>query len=144
MISAKRIVTIFSRRGGNGKFTKTADHLSSDERKRLKTELGGDAALIASLRSEEEWFALTETHLVSRRAGAFRKVRLDEVASLISFAGGRGFEQGKKHGGIVEVRLIDGSVLTVNTESGGPFVALTNVFLYLARVNRNSDAACTR
>jgi len=143
MISAKRIVTIFSRRGGSGEFTKTGDGLTANERARLQEKLGDQAPLIASAPSEEEWFALTETHVASKRLGAFRKFRLDEIAALTSPAGGRGFEQGKKNGGIVEVRLIDGSTLAVSTESGGPFVALTNVFLYLARVNRKFGARTT-
>jgi hypothetical protein len=143
MISAKRIVTIFARRGGGGEFTKTADELTSSERARLQAELEGQAPLIASARSEDEWFALTETHIASKRPGAFRRVRLDEIAALISPAGGKGFERGKKDGGVVEVRLRDGSTVTVSTESGGPFVALTNAFLYLARVNRKYGAACT-
>ncbi|MFZ0200786.1 MAG: hypothetical protein WB523_15095 [Candidatus Sulfotelmatobacter sp.] len=73
----------------------------------------------------------------------FRRIRLNDVEGVISPSGGRGFEQGKKHGGVVEVRLKDGSTLPVNTESGGPFVALTNVFLYLTRVNRQRQRTLT-
>jgi hypothetical protein len=140
MISAKRIMIIFSRRGGSGEFTKTANELTSNERAFLNLALG-QTPLIACMRSEEEWFAMTETHVATKRPGAFLSVGLNEVAAIVSPAGGRGFERGKKYGGAVEVRLTDGSTLTVNTESGGPFVALTNVFLYLARVNKSSGAA---
>ncbi len=136
MISAGRIATIFSRRGGSGEFTKAAEELTSDQFAHLRGRLDGQTPLIASVRSEEEWFALSDSQLVSERLGVFRRIRLDDVEGLLSPAGGRGFERGKKHGGIVEVQLKDGSTLAITTESGGPFAALTNVFLYLTRVNR--------
>ena len=138
MISANRIVAIFSRRGGSGEFTKTAGELISTERERLQAALEGESPLIASVRSKDEWFAFTEKHIAKKSGGTFRRVKLREVASLISAAGGRSFEHGRKYGGVVQVRLKDGSTLSFETESGGPWVGLMNVVLYLERVNRNS------
>jgi hypothetical protein len=143
MISARRIVTIFLRRGGSGEFTKTADELTSSQVAHFQDRLEGQTPLIASMRSADEWFALSDSQVASERLGMFRRIRLNDMEGVISPVGGRGFNEGKKHGGVVEVRLKDGSTLPINAESGGPFVALTNVFMYLTRVNRQRQRTLT-
>jgi hypothetical protein len=43
----------------------------------------------------------------------------------------------RKHsGGPLELRLADGSLLTVELDSGKPFIGLLNVFMYIVRMNK--------
>ena len=66
MISPGRLLRIFQDKGGSGERTKTIDEWPVHTVSQLRSELGGELPLIASVRSSEEWFALTAARLVSR------------------------------------------------------------------------------
>jgi hypothetical protein len=135
MISAGRILAVFRKNGENGEFTKIADQLSTDQLSTIHGRLGGEAPLIASVRSGDDWFALTSTHLYCPKPGSMHKIRFDDVEHVdrqVFMAGG------KIHGGLLQPRLRDKSLLSITVESGRPYTGLLNVFLYLERVNRRS------
>jgi hypothetical protein len=62
MISPKRMVEIFRRRGG-GEFANLTEKLTPGQIAYLEKMAGGEP-LIALLSSESEWFALTKSHFV--------------------------------------------------------------------------------
>ena len=129
MISAKRIVSLFRQTGGSGEFTKPADELTDAQLAPVREEIGKETPLIVSTRSADEWFALTLSHLILKDGGSLRRVALEQVEWVDT-----GAEDYKLRGGELDVRLRDGSVVCVNVEAGKPYVALMNVFMYIARV----------
>jgi hypothetical protein len=135
MISAGRILAVFRKNGEDGEFTKIADQLSADQRSAIQGRLKCEAPLIASVRSSDDWFALTSSYLYRQKPGAMHKIRLDSVENVdrqVFMAGG------KFHGGLLELRLKDKSSFAITVESGRPYTGLLNVFLYVERVNRKS------
>ena len=128
MISAKRIVTLFRQTGGSGEFTKPADELTDAQLALLREDIGQEAPLIVSMRSAGEWFVLTMSHLVLKDGDALRRIPLEHVEWIDNATGDY-----KLRGGKLNVRLRDGSLVGINVEAGGPYVALMNVFMYIGR-----------
>jgi hypothetical protein len=114
MISAKRIVTIFRQKGGSGEYTKPADELTDKQLAILRGKLGEESPLIASVRSADEWFALTSSHLIWKHAGGMCKIQLVNVEKVVGLIEDpRSFVEGKLHDGKLGVKLRDGSVVNV-------------------------------
>jgi hypothetical protein len=136
MISAGRITSIFRKCGGSGPFTKTGDEISDYEASIIQSGLNGENPLIVSVRSRDQWFVFTKSRAVLKDLDNVRTIHLCEVDDLVRPDDLREWVEGKQAGGRLEVRLKDGSLFTVNAEAGRPFMALMNVFMYLAKVNR--------
>lgn len=137
MISAGRIVKIFHKNGGGGRFTKTSDELSDREASIIQAGLTGEKPLIVSVRSKDEWFAVTESRVISKSNDTIRSIPLSQVDSLIRPDDLMEWARGKRTSGKLDVRLKDGSLFNIHAESGRPFMALMNVFIYLTKVNRD-------
>jgi hypothetical protein len=135
MISAGRIITIFRKKGGSGRFTKTSDELSGREASIIRAELNGEKPLIVKVLSKDEWFALTKSRAILKGPDDMTSILLDEIDDVVRPDDLLEWAQSKRAGGKLDVRLKDGSRFTVDAESGRPFVALMNVFMYLAKVN---------
>jgi hypothetical protein len=108
----------------------------------MQDDVSDEAPVIASVRSKDEWFALTPFRFVQRQFDVKRTVPLDLVEGVVGDA--RGFTKAKIQGGTLVVRLSDKSTFEMQLESGGPYFALMNVFLSLARVNRKSSGNLIR
>jgi len=139
MISATRIVGLFRRRGGSGELTRTTSELTPNQLETIQAGVAGQSPLIASVHSKDEWFAVTQSHLVSKGLDGVRQIPLGDIEALSSDVWD--LAQGKRQGGDLKLQLRDGSTVALNAESGGPFMALFNVFRYVVQVNRKSDAA---
>jgi len=70
------------------------------------------------------------SHLVLKHGDALRRIPLEHVEWIDTNATG----DYKLRGGKLNVRLRDGSLVGINVEPGGPYVALMNVFMYIGRV----------
>jgi hypothetical protein len=136
MISAGRIAKIFHNNGGGGRFTKIRDEISDREASIIQDGLTGEEPLIVSVRSKDEWFAFTKSRVISKSNDHMRSIPLDQVDSLVRPDDLMEWARGKRAGGKLDVRLKDGTLFTVHAESGRPFMALMNVFIYLEKVNR--------
>ena len=135
MLSAKRILTIFRTKGGSGRFTRTAEEMDVEQLSALKPALGGESLLIASIRSKNEWFALTSSRFIQQCLGRRLTVGLDQIDGIATDA--QGMANAKiQDGGMLEVRTRDNSTFTVAVEARGPYFALLNLFLSVALVNR--------
>ena len=66
MISAKRIAGIFRRRGG-AHYANLAQNLNADQVAYLEGRARGEP-IIAMMSSSDQWFVLTQSHLVMNRA----------------------------------------------------------------------------
>ncbi len=137
MLSAKRIVEIFRRRGG-GEFANLADKLTSEQFAYLKNMADGEP-ILARMCSEDEWFVLTMTHLVTRRAGKIRRISLGEICS-VAFPRTHPrevevFKRIKSDGGDMEIGLQDGTTFRMKAEPGGTYIGLMNVLMRFARIN---------
>jgi hypothetical protein len=130
MISAKRIVRLFRQTGGSGEFTKSADELADAQLSPLREDIGKEAPLIVSIRSTDEWFVLTISHLVLKNGDALCRIPLEHVEWIDTNA----TVDYKLRGGRLNVCLRDGSLVGIDVEAGGPYVALMNVFMYIGRV----------
>jgi len=130
MISLKRIVSLFRQTGGGGEFTKPSDGLTDARLALLRERIGDEEPLLVSMRSAEEWFVLTASHFVLKDGDALRRVPLEEVEWVDTGAN----REYKLRGGILGVRLRHGSWSSANVEAGGPYVGLTNVLMYIARL----------
>jgi hypothetical protein len=130
MISAKRIVSIFRQTGGSGEFTKSIDELTDAQVKSFPQDVGKETPLIVSMRSADEWFVLTPSHLVLKDRDVLRRVPLEHVEWIVTPEDA----EFKSHGGKLGVLLRDGSAVSLHVEAGRPYVSLMNVFMYIARV----------
>jgi hypothetical protein len=136
MISKGRILSIFRTKGGSGGFTSTLDELPQSAKELLETELQGDRPLIARVKSEDNWFALTSSQLISSVEGRVRQTRLDDIVAVSPERRAMQLLEVKRSGGPFDLKLADDSVLTVWLDGGKPFVGLLNVFNYIVKMNR--------
>lgn len=141
MISAGRIVTIFRTKGQSGEFTKLASEFTPEQLSPVLDQLGNEPPLIVSFHSERKWFVVTKLCLVSKRDDRLDRIPLDQVARVRSDV--RDLAMGKRHDGKLDFLLRNGSLASIDIEAGGPYVAMLNVFLYLAKVNRPRDGDST-
>jgi hypothetical protein len=72
MISAKRMVTSFSRRGGR-EFANLGEKLTPDQLAYLENMAEGEP-IIAKMSSEDEWFARTKSRFVFQCSKTLRRV----------------------------------------------------------------------
>jgi len=133
MISAGRIVTVFRKKGRSGEFTKLASEFAPDQFSPVLDQLENEEALIVGMRSGDEWFVITRPYLFLKHMQGRERVRLDAVVGILNNI--REHAEGKHHGGTFRLRLRDGATICVKVESGGPYVALWNVFRYLCKMN---------
>jgi hypothetical protein len=137
MISAGRILSIFRTKGGSGGSTWTADELPQPQKKLLELELEGDRLLVARVQSKNNWFALGSSQLISSVEGRVRQTRLADIVAIATQARGpMQLLEVKRSGGPLDLKLGDGSLLTVWSDGGKPFVGLLNVFNYIVQMNR--------
>jgi hypothetical protein len=138
MLSAKRIVEIFRRRGG-GEFANLTEKLTADQVLYL-AKMAGDTLLVAMMPSKDEWFALTKSHFVLNSGGELHSVPLGAIWAVeISRSYRRElrkFEHIKITGGDLDIDLHDGATLQVKVEPGGPYFGLMNVLMRIATINR--------
>jgi len=137
MLSAKRIVEIFRRRVG-GEFANLADKLTPDQFAYLKNMADGEP-VIARMCSEDDWFVLTMTHLITKRAAKIRRVPLGEICS-VAFPRTHPrevevFKRIKSDGGDMDIGLQDGTTLRMKAEPGGTYIGLMNVLMRFATIN---------
>jgi hypothetical protein len=144
MISPKRMVEIFRRRGG-GEFADLPEKLTPEQFAYLERVAEGEP-IISRLYSKDEWFAVTKSRLVFRSARGTRAVSLDEIYGAstprVDFRNVeelRKIERIKTDGGDLEVQLRDGRSLRVKVEPGGPYFGLMNVFKRVATINRRRN-----
>jgi hypothetical protein len=82
MISEGRILSIFRTKGGPGGSTGTADELPEPQKKLLERELKGDRLLVSRVKSEDNWFALGSSQLISSVEGRVRQTRLADMMGV--------------------------------------------------------------
>jgi hypothetical protein len=140
MISAKRMVEIFRRRGGED-FANLAEKLTEYQITYLKERAEGEP-IIAVMSSENEWFVLTRSHFVFTCATGTRAIPIHEIqwastpkTEFQNVEGLRKIERLKSDGGDLAVELQDGTSLRVKVRPGGPYFGLMNVLMRIARIN---------
>jgi hypothetical protein len=146
MISAKRMLEIFRRRGGH-EFANLSDRLTPAQVSYLE-QMSNGKPIIAMMHSEEEWFAVTESQFVFRRANRARTISLDEIywasiseSDFRTIDGQKKLSRNtKKDGGGLQIRLRDGTSFHVRVEPGGPYYGLMNVLMRIGRANQRRSA----
>jgi hypothetical protein len=105
MISAGRILTIFRKKGRSGEFTKLASEFLPEQLVLLRNELD-EPPLIVKLRSTNDWFVITKSHLLLKHAQRRQRLNLEDVHSILNDI--REHAEGKHHGGTLRLKLRDG------------------------------------
>ena len=136
MISEGRILSIFRTKGGLGGSTSTADELPQPQKNLLERELKGDRLLIARVESKDNWFALSNSQLISSVEGRVRQTHLADIMAVSPERQATQLLEVKRSGGPLDLKLADGSILTVWLDGGKPFIGLLNVFNYIVKMNR--------
>src|ERR1700691_5554192 len=136
MIFAGRFFLIFRTKGGSGGSTWTADELPQPQKKLLELEPKEDRLLVARVQSNDNWFALSGSQLISRVEGRVRQTRLADIMGVAPEQQAVQLLEVKRSGGPLNLKLADGSLLTVWSDGGKPFVGLLNVFNYIVEMNR--------
>jgi hypothetical protein len=144
MISAKRMVEIFRRRGGR-EFANLSEKLTADQLAYLE-EMAGAEPVIAVLSSESEWFVVTKSQFVLRQTGGLQRIPLHQIRSVHipkrdpkDAREWRKIERIKIDGGDLDVGLQDGAKLRLKVEPGGPYFGLMNVLLRIAGINNRQN-----
>jgi hypothetical protein len=146
MISAKRMLEIFRRRGGH-EFASLSERLTPAQFAYLE-QMSKGKPIIAMMYSEEEWFAVTKSQFVFRRANRVRTVHLDEIywasISESDFRTVDGLRKLNRHikkdGGDLQIKLRNGTSFQVRVEPGGPYFGLMNVLMRVGRANQSRSA----
>jgi hypothetical protein len=146
MISAKRMLEIFRRRGG-GEFANLAEKLTPAQFAYLE-QMSKGKPIIARMYSEDEWFAVTKSQFVFRCASGTRTVNLDEIywasiseSDFRTIDGRRKLNRHiKEDGGDLQIRLRDGTSFRVRVEPGGPYFGLMNVLMRIGKANQGRSA----
>jgi hypothetical protein len=146
MISAKRMLEIFRRRGGR-EFADLSEKLTPAQLAYLE-QMSQGKPIIARWYSEDEWLAVTKSQFVFRSADRSRTVSLNDIhwasTSENSFRNedeSRKLDRHiKKDGGDLEIKLRDGTSFRVRVEPGGPYFGLMNVLMRVGAANQNARA----
>ena len=96
----------------------------------------GDRLLVARVKSKDNWFALTSSQLISSVEGHVRQTRLADIMRVARQQQPVQLVEVKHSGGPLDLKLADGSLLTVWSDGGKPFVGLLNVFHYIVKMNQ--------
>ena len=145
MISAGRILSIFRTKGGSGGSSWTADELPQPQMRLLERELiKGDRLSVARVKSKDNWFALTSSQLISSVDGRVRQTRLADIIRVAPETRAMQLVEVKHSGGPLDLKLADGSPLTVWSDGGKPFVGLLNVFSYIVKMNQGRRSGRAR
>ena len=136
MLSAKRIIRIFSTRGGGTRFTRPSEDLTPDQMGYVKALANGEP-IIAKVSPANEWLVVTRTDLVIEQAEKVFRVPLHNIARveipkpdfmnpLLKAAGGN-------------MRLVqrDGTTFSFRVEPGGPYFGLLNVLMRIAAITQH-------
>lgn len=135
-ISGARILTIYHKRGAQGFSVKTADSLSDEQLRAVLQRVGEEIEpLIVGLR-EDACFAITSKQVFVCRQGKKRLANLNEILSMERPKNAADLADGKFLFGRIELRLMDGSTLEIESDPGAPYIGLVNVFKYVMKMNR--------
>jgi hypothetical protein len=130
------MLAIFRQRGGPAGSTLTIAELRESEKNLLERKLKGDRPLIAQVESDDDWFAVTTSQLVSSVGGRVQYTRLADIEEVALKRGMEQMLEGKLSGGSLDLKLRDGSLLTVQPDGAKPFMGLLNLFMMIAAINR--------
>jgi hypothetical protein len=139
MISAKRMVTSFSRRGGR-EFANRGEKLTPDQLAYLEN-MAESEPIIAKMSSEDEWFARTKSHFVFQYSKTLRRVPFDDIGIVAIPKADALNRRIKTQGGNLDLGRRDGKTLRVNMEPSGPYFCLMNVLLRIAKMNRGQNSS---
>src|SRR5208282_5903352 len=133
MLSAKRIVEIFRRRGG-GEFADLADKLTPEQFAYLRGVAEGEP-IVAKVSSRDEWFVLTKSLAVFKSNREMRRIPFDQIATVSVPQADMLSERIKIEGGNLDIGLRDGTTHRVRVQQGGPYFGVMNVLMRFARIN---------
>ena len=134
MISAKRIVEIFSRRGGGGEISHLAISLSPEQFAYLRGVTEGEP-IVAKVSSRDEWFVLTKSLAVFKSNREMRRIPFDQIVTVSVPHADMLNERIKIAGGNLDIGLRDGTTHRVRVQPGGPYIGVMNVLMRFAKIN---------
>jgi hypothetical protein len=136
---------IFTKRGGNGTYTRLFDRLESSQRVAIlsKVELGdSEMPVIGSYCDADNWLLLTTDRLVWLSSGvrnelATKSIR-DAVADLaqIQRTGATKLEMCE-----LDVLTMEGAHFSIPMEAGSPLSGIWNILKNIGATNRNSASS---
>jgi hypothetical protein len=137
-IRVDRVLSMFSKSGGNGDYTKPFSELAESTQAQLMTMLEsdeGETAILASYRNSDSWVVLTSERLVWRDGETQMSLGWERIKNatipMSALAGLK--SKAKTENAILEVATDSGKV-EVLVEAGKPFSGFWNVLKMVAQL----------
>lgn len=137
----KRMVSIFRRKGREGRYAKLFDNLEQWQKDFLTTEMplhDEEVPVIGGVEGPEKWFLITTHRIVWRAKGSTHAIPIHRVSEASMDFRLLTSPRAKLETQELQITTLDDKRYTFPTEEGSPIIGVWNVLMHIGFRNRKN------